>query len=217
MCGRFTLTTPGEALAEEFELQEAPTLEPRYNITPGTPIAVVGQRGDAHPRRLSHLHWGLPRPAGTGLLINVRAESLTRMQTTPHAWLARRCLVLADGFFEWQRTAGARQPYLFRRREGGLLAFAALWQPRPGAQPGAACALVTAPANADVAPIHSRMPVLVPRERRRAWLSGGVGPDELPALLTLLHPAPDALLTAVRVSAHVNDARHDDPGCLLPA
>ncbi len=217
MCGRFTLTTPGEALAEQFELATVPELEPRYNIAPGTPIAALGQRDANHPRRLVHLHWGLPRAGTAGLLINVRAESLSQPRARPHAWLRRRCLVPADGFFEWHRTPAARQPYLFRHRAGELLAFAALWQARPAADGGAACALVTTRANEDLAPIHERMPVLLAREHQATWLDPTIDDDGLPALLGLLRPCAPGLLSATRVSTHVNNARHDDPGCLLPA
>lgn len=213
MCGRFTLTTPGDALAEAFELQDTPALEPRYNIAPGTPIAAVGQRAPDQPRRLSALHWGLPRPGATGLLINVRLESLAT-RGRPHAWLARRCLVPADGFYEWQRTPeGARWPHLLRPSGGGLFAFAGLWQARSGAS--AACALVTTPAQPGLAHIHTRMPALVPRAHWAAWLGGGA--TEPLDLLALVQPCRADQWTSTRVSSHVNNARHDDPGCLLPA
>lgn len=214
MCGRFTLATPAEALVELLGLGETPVLHPRYNIAPGQPVAVVGRRGPEHPPRLSLLHWGFERESG-GLLINARCETAHRLPAFREALRARRCLVPADGFYEWERLQGHKQAFHIRRADGRPFAFAGLWQPRPGRDPAAACVLLTTTPNDLVRPIHDRMPVVLTSRACRAWLDPELR-DPL-GLASLLLPSPAEDWSAVPVGSLVNDVRNDDASLILPA
>ena len=214
MCGRFTLATPAEALVELLGLAEAPVLHPRYNIAPGQPVAVAGRRGSGHPPRLSLLHWGFDRQGG-GLLINARAETAHRLPAFREAFRARRCLVPADGFYEWQRLEGRKQPFHIRRADGRPFAFAGLWQPRPGRELTAACVLLTTTPNELMAPIHDRMPLVLTSRACRAWIDPELR-DPL-GLASLLLPSPAADWIAVPVSSRVNQVANDDASLIAPA
>ncbi len=214
MCGRFTLATPAEALVELLGLGETPVLHPRFNIAPGQAIAAAGRRGSGHPPRLSLLHWGFEREKG-GLLINARAETAARLPAFREAFLARRCLVPADGFYEWQRREGGKQPFHVRRADGRPFAFAGLWQPRPGREPAAACVLLTTAPNELMAPIHDRMPVVLTGEACRAWIDPELR-DPL-GLAALLLPAPAEGWLALPVGARVNHVANDDASLIAPA
>jgi putative SOS response-associated peptidase YedK len=133
MCGRFTLKTRPEVLAEHFELTEVPGLEPRYNIAPTQPVAVVRAGSEGDGRELSLLRWGLipfwaDDPAIGNRMINARAETVAEKSAYRAAFRHRRCLVLADGFFEWAKANGVKQPHYFQLKDGGPFAFAGLWE-----------------------------------------------------------------------------------------
>src|SRR5215468_646829 len=152
MCGRFTLTASGEEVAEALGLDAAPELTPRYNIAPTQPVVAV-TRDDAGARRLSTFAWGLrlaDTRKGEKPLINARAESAARRGVFRDAFATRRCLVPADGFYEWQGEKPHRQPWYVRLAAGGVFAFAGLWEPAhaPGALP--TCTLLTTEPNAVV-------------------------------------------------------------------
>lgn len=214
MCGRFTLTAPGDVVAEAFGLDETPALAPRYNAAPGTPVAALRARAGA-PRRLEQLTWGWgggPAEGGAAsLLINARSETAARKPAFREALLGRRCLVPADGFYEWRRAGQRREPFHIRRPDGRPFGLAALWTPRSGGD--AVVVLTTAP-NAVVAAIHDRMPVILPPAAFAAWLDPGL--REAAALEALLLPAPEGSLIALAVGPFVNDARNDGPRCLEP-
>ncbi len=221
MCGRFTLTTPGEALAEVFGLDEPPELAPRYNIAPTQPVAVVRRVPAGAPRSLSMLRWGLipawqREPRHGSLLINARAESLLDKPAFRDAFERRRCLIPADGFYEWKGSSGQREAWLIRSADGRPLAFAGLWEPAPGREPGQAgtCAIVTTEPNQVVRPIHDRMPVVLPEADWNAW----VDPDNRHAndLTRLLRPCDAESLAAVRVGPTVNNAANETPDCMKP-
>ncbi len=221
MCGRFTLTTPSEVLAEVFGLDEPPELLPRYNIAPTQPIAVVRRVPAGAPRSLSMLRWGLvpawqSEPRHGSLLINARAESLLDKPAFRDAFERRRCLIPADGFYEWKGPSGQREAWLIRRADGRPLAFAGLWEPPPGREAGQAgtCAIVTTEPNEVMRPIHDRMPAILPEADWNAW----VDPDNLHAnsLRRLLRPCAADSLTAVRVGPTVNNAAHETPDCIQP-
>jgi len=214
VCGRFTLATPAEALAELLGLAEAPVVPPRYNIAPGQPVAAVGRRGPGQPTRLSLLHWGFEREGG-GLLINARLETAHRLPAFRQAFRSRRCLVPADGFYEWQRLAGRKQAFHVRRADGRPFAFAGLWQPRPGRDPAAACVLLTTAPNELMAPIHDRMPVVLTAEACRAWIDPELQ-DPL-GVASLLLPSPAEDWRAVPVSSRVNHVANDDASLIVPA
>ncbi len=218
MCGRFTLRSPADLLREIFGVGPLPGFCPRYNIAPGQPVAAV--RGS--PREWVELRWGLvpfwaDDPAVGSRMINARAETLARRPAFRDAFARRRCLIPADGFYEWQRVApGLKQPWFLHRRDDRPFAFAGLWEswrPRSDTPPLQTCALITTDANAAVAPIHDRMPVILPPHAFDTWLDPAATGEELAGLL---RPAPDDELEAYPVGVWVNDPRHDDPRCLQP-
>jgi putative SOS response-associated peptidase YedK len=206
VCGRFNLTASGEELAEAFDLEEAPESAPRYNIAPSQPVLVV--RAQARRRRAGPMRWGVDG------LINARSETASAKASFRDAFRARRCLVPASGFYEWKRRRGESFPFHVRRRDGGLLALAGLWS--PGQQPGdEGCVILTTEPNSVMAPIHDRMPVILPPQSFPLWLEGAAG--RLADLEALLRPLPAAELLAVPVADAVNDVRNEGPGCLAPA
>jgi len=217
MCGRYSLYTDPEALAEHFELDAVPRWTARYNIAPSPDILAIGLTREGQ-RRASHLRWGLvpawAHDASIGhKMINARAETVADKPAFRRAFREHRCLVPADGFFEWKRTGKTREPWYIRRRDGRPMAFAGLWErwtDRASGERIASCAIITTAANGVLAPIHDRMPVILEREAYAAWLDGG---EELQSLL---EPADDAVLEAYRVDARVNNPRHEDPDCIRP-
>jgi putative SOS response-associated peptidase YedK len=216
MCGRFILTASGEEIAEAFELPDAPILKPRFNIAPSQPIAVVGWRPGTRARGLAELRWGLAAPSGGRPQINVRSETAARRPAFRDAFARRRCLVPATGFYEWQRSPAERaRPWLFRRSDAGLFALAALWE--PATEPGtpASCAILTTTPNELARAVHDRMPLILDPADYGRWLD----PERIGAaeLQDLLRPYVGAAMDAYPVSLAVNDARFDDPSCLLPA
>jgi putative SOS response-associated peptidase YedK len=221
MCGRAILTASPDDLRELLGLTEMSDFAPRYNIAPTQPIAVVRE-----PGRLEFLKWGLTKgdarggpsaPSGPGareLRINVRGESVATAYRESFA--KRRCLVVVDGFYEWQRranvTRGASQPFLFRREDGKAFALAGLWTRRVSEDGEVIdeCAVVTGAAQGVVVPVHDRMPLVVPRESHLRWLAGDV--KEASALLV---PSAEGLRSQA-VSSRVSSAANDDAACLEP-
>lgn len=224
MCGRFTLVTPAERWAQLFGV-ESQESRPRYNIAPGQDIVVVRTRPETG-REAVQLRWGLvpawaSDPKIGHRLVNARGESLAEKPAFRDALRRRRCLVVADGFYEWAGSKAPRRPHWFHRPDGAPLAIAALWErwtPRGDADapPLETCTLVTTSANATVGAVHERMPALIAPEDFGRWLGEGEGGGEGDAV-ALLRPCPDAWLTARAVGPRVNDARQDDPACLEPA
>lgn len=217
MCGRFVITYPAAALAALFGARPDNDLPatPRYNVCPTQTVAAVvaGEAG----RRLVALRWGfLPAwyktPTDGPVLINARAETLADRPAFRAAARERRCLIPADGFFEWQRDGERRLPWYLRRRDGAPMAFGGLWQgwERDGARL-ATCAIVTTPANATLAPIHDRMPLIVEPADWPLWLGeAGHGAARL------MRPAADELLLAWRVGTAVNSSRAAGPELVRP-
>lgn len=224
MCGRYTITSDAAALAEHFSLPAlAIDWRPRFNVAPSQSVPIV-RLDNAARRQLISVVWGLlppwvrdPRRAARP--INARAETVEEKPYFRQAWRQRRCLVVADGFYEWQRRRAGKQPYWLRPASGGPLAFAGLWErwtASPAGEVIESCALLTTRANAVVQSIHERMPVILPPSAYARWLAPTAGPA-LDALTSLLVPAGDALLQAVAVTPYVNDPNHDDPGCIAAA
>jgi putative SOS response-associated peptidase YedK len=207
MCGRYMITSHFEAMADLFRAVPG-ELGPdaaRRNVSPteGVPVVVSHEA----ERVLERMRWGfLPgwykSPSGGPLLINARADSIADKPAFRDAVRSRRCLIPADGFYEWQGDKGAKRPWVIRRRGGGMFAFAGVWQLwRGGAAPLATCAIVTCEANAVLAPIHERMPVVIAPEDYALWLGeAGHGAARL------MVPAPDALLEAVPADADTQAA-----------
>jgi len=219
MCGRYVVTTPGEVLAELFEIDEKPHLAPRYNVAPTQEVAIVRARPGGG-RELAFAHWGLiphwakERAIGNRL-INARGESLAEKPSFRDSFKRRRCLIAADGFYEWQKLDGRKQPWLVRLRDGAPFGFAGLWSSWTDKASGEivdSCTIVTTAPNELLAPIHDRMPVIVPRGEHAAWLDPEVSDPERLAPLIASYPA--AGMEAIRISEWVNNPRHDDPRCL---
>jgi putative SOS response-associated peptidase YedK len=221
MCGRFTVTSPDD-LVDEFDLPGLPSdlsLAPRFNVAPTQPVPVLANRAE---RRLELYRWGLvPRwakdPSIGNKLINARAESLAERPAFRDAFARRRCLVLADGFYEWRREGKAKIPYYIRRRDRRPIGFAGLWErwKAPDGSSVPSCTIVTCDANELVAPLHDRMPTMVPRVDRDRWLSPETLPPE--ALADILRPPPAADLELYRVDTAVNSPANDGPECIAPA
>jgi putative SOS response-associated peptidase YedK len=220
MCSRYNLIASIEALRAFFRLLESDTFPPRYNIAPTQPVAIV--RTAPNGRRELHLvRWGLipgwvKDPRGFRLIVNARAESATEKPSFRGALRHRRCLVPATGFYEWTGPARARTPWLFRPRDGGLMAFGALAEHWLGADGSEieTMAILTVPANAAVAPCHDRMPLIVPPEAFDRWLDCRSG--ETASIMDLLAPAPDGLLDRIEVSPELNSPRREGPDLLQP-
>jgi putative SOS response-associated peptidase YedK len=220
MCGRYSLSTPGDELAEIFDLATAPVLAPRYNIAPTQLVAVI-RRGQADAgREVAFLKWGLvpswAKAADIGArLINARAETVAEKPAFRSAFKGRRCLVLADGFFEWQKVGNRKQPFFIHRRDHQPFAFAGLWERWQGATPALeTCTLITTEPNELLAPIHTRMPVILEPGELDTWIDPAL--KEVARLAALLKPYPAELLVAETVSTRVNNPANDDAACVVP-
>jgi putative SOS response-associated peptidase YedK len=218
MCGRYMLTTPVDALRQMFLFSERPNLAPRYNIAPTQDVPIVRRTRDGGARELIMVRWGLvpywaDDPKIGNRLINARAETVMRTAAFREAYQRRRCLVPADGFFEWQKIGRTRQPLLVRRKDQAPFAFAGLWErsPQPGGGVLRSSTIITCPANQLVAPVHDRMPVILAPEDFERWLDPGQDQGH-----ELLKPYPAPLLEAFAVSARANSPNNDDPECIAP-
>lgn len=223
MCGRYTLTSPLEALRELFGFVERPNLEPRANIAPTQDVLAV-RLGEDGRRHAVSLRWGLlPRWAVDrrvgARLINARAEGVARQPAFRKAFEERRCLIAADGFYEWQARDGGKQPHRICRQDGAPFAFAGLWESwRDPAGPKQApavesCTILTTEANDLLRPIHERMPVILPTQAHDLWLTEGAAPE---ALQSLLRPADPEGWIAYPVSSRVNKVSNDELSLLQP-
>ena len=221
MCGRFTLRTPAHRLAQAFGVDTLPNLRPRYNIAPTQDIVAVRRTDDR--RDLAMLRWGLipgwAKDATIGSrLINARAETVAEKPSFRAAFRQRRCLIAADGFYEWQKAGdGPKQPYFIRLKSDEPFAFAGLWERwrDPAGETVESCTLITTEANETLAPIHPRMPVILPTDAYDGWLDHAV--DGAEALLDLLRPYPGGEMIAVPITRRVNNVRNDDAACIEPA
>jgi putative SOS response-associated peptidase YedK len=224
MCGRFTLTDPDPArIRARFGLDESATLEgeePRYNIAPTDPVLAI-RLDERNQRELGRLRWGLypgrwaERRSGPPL-INARAETLERQPAFAESFRERRCLIPADGFYEWREDESGKSPVWISLADGELCAFAGIWAALPsrgGTEALHSCAIVTCEPNELIRPIHDRMPVVLAPDAEARWLEPGAGEEKLASLLV---PAPEDLLVARKVVDAVNDVREDGPHLLEP-
>lgn len=214
MCGRMTITLTQEmAAAILADVHLNAWHAPRYNVAPTQPVPALLNLDPAH---LVWPRWDLRRSGSGAPLINARAESLAEKATFQKLFARQRCLILADGFFEWPRLGGRREsgPYYFQLRDEPLMMLAGLWDRvlGPDGREVLACAIITTTPNELLQPLHDRMPVIVPPAHRNRWLD----PREVtPATVQdMLTPYPAVAMTARPVSARVNNVRNDDPACL---
>ncbi|MEX2114728.1 MAG: SOS response-associated peptidase [Pirellulales bacterium] len=225
MCGRFTLRTPLARVAELFDAVAigdwAKRQPPRYNIAPSQIVAAVRSNTAGDGRELVPLAWGLvpswSDDAAIGnKMINARAETLATKPAFRDAFRKRRCLVIADGFYEWQKRGGAKQPYFIHMREDQPFAFAGLWARSERFEtPIETCTIVTTEANALLRSMHDRMPVILDREACERWLDANV--EDTAALEPLLRPHAADPMAAYPVSTLVNSPRHDAADCIEAA
>ncbi len=219
MCGRYSLTTPTEAMRQLFLFDNLPNLEPRYNIAPTQSAPVVRRDGAGGGRTLALLRWGLvpswAKEIAIGArMINARAETVAEKPAFRAAFRERRCLVAADGFYEWQKTADGKQPWRICPTDRGPFAFAGLWERWRGPDGEVETfTIITTVAGPSLSAIHPRMPVILAAPDHAAWLAPATPPD---ALKTLLAPFPDDQLAAYRVDHRVGNVRNDDPGLIAP-
>lgn len=229
MCGRYIQVSSPTLLVDRFDVDEVvidETPDADYNVAPRKEVLTIVQRGLNDPetagqggtRVLEQMRWGLVPSWAKDVkigdrMINARAESLTEKAAFKTAFRKRRCIIPADGFYEWQRLAGKKkQPMFIHRRDGEPIAFAGLWEvwkAEPEAPWLLTCAIVTTRANATMEPIHDRMPVMLPESGWDTWLDVRV--DERAVLDPLLEPAPDADIEVWPVSTMVNSAAHNGP------
>jgi putative SOS response-associated peptidase YedK len=223
MCGRYTLSNPDPVrLRARFDILESSQIEeePRYNIAPTDPVVAV-RRSEEGAREAGRLRWGLvpgrwAEKKGSRPLINARVEGIERQPAFAESFRERRCLLPADGFYEWLADEQGKRPLWFSRPDGDLFAFAGIWAalPRKGSDDVLhSCALITCPPNGLMRPIHDRMPVVLDPAFEAKWLDPDADLDEL---LELLAPPSDDALIAREVNDLVNDVRHDGPELIAP-
>ena len=218
MCGRYTLSTPAGRLAEEFQLDSTVEIPPSYNVAPTQQVAAVLE--DEGGRRLEMLRWGLvpswaDDPDIGARMINARSETAPEKPSFRSAFRRKRCLIAADGFYEWKREDGGKQPYYFRMQDGRPFAFAGLWESwDKGGGELLTCAILTTRPNSVAIEIHDRMPVILPHDAYNAWLDPDADKEELGELMV---PYPGDDLETYPVSRFVNSPRNNDERCIEPA
>lgn len=229
MCGRFTLKQPAEAIAavlasassskQTFDVEKLPELSAQYNIAPTQMVATVLSNAESDKREFHFLRWGLipswAKDMSMGAkLINARAETVAEKPAFRSAFKHRRCLVLADGFYEWQRIDGKKQPFYFGLQDGQPFCFAGLWEQweSPEKEKVVSCTILTTVANEVLKPIHDRMPVVLDKKYYDLWLDPQVQKPE--SLKELLHPYPASAMTAYPVSTLVNNPKYNNADCI---
>lgn len=225
MCGRFSLTGSGLEIASQFNLEEVPDISPRYNIAPSQAIATIIVGEKSGKRELKWMGWGLipswAKDAKIGAkLINARAETVAEKPAFRTAFKGRRCLIVADGFYEWQQQGKQKQPYYFRvpsnRFSDGraLFAFAGLWDTWQSGEGEkiVSCTILTTAAKEDITHIHQRMPVIIPPVTYSQWLDPeNKNPQKI---LPLLEQNDNINIVANPVSSEVNNVRNDRAECI---
>jgi putative SOS response-associated peptidase YedK len=221
MCGRYTLKTPVEELSEKFQFPEVIPLKPRYNIAPSQDVAVVRRLPDDLDRKLAMLRWGLipawvKDPAKARQPINAKSETVAELPTFRVAFRQRRCLIPADGFYEWKQEGGLKQPVYIHMKDGEPFAFAGLWERWVGEEDEfiESCTILTTEPNELLEPIHNRMPVILDPKDYDLWLDPDM--QEVTRLKPLLHPYPPDQMTYFLVNLRVNNPRNDDTLCVEP-
>ncbi len=228
MCGRFTLRAPAadwcqlllpDLISEAFAVDDPP----RYNIAPTQRVVCVLQEAAGEPLTAVKARWGLVPPWAKDLaignrMINARGETLDTKASFKKPLATQRCLIPADGYYEWTKTETGKQPHLMESNKGQPFAMAGLWDVNRSlaedGQPIRSCTIITTQANQTTAHLHDRMPVILNHADFQRWLDPGF--RDLQELKQLLQPASESLLKTRLVSRHVNNARHEDPVCVEP-
>jgi putative SOS response-associated peptidase YedK len=221
MCGRFTITLPADEVQEQLELGSMPeNWRPRYNAAPTQPVAVVS---NAQTRDVEWMRWGLIPSWAKDMeigsrLINARSETVVEKPSFRQAFNRRRCILLADGFYEWQRLEGKKgpsTPYHFHRKDRAAFGLAGLWETwrTPEGEEIRSCTILTTSANGVVAPVHDRMPVMLSGDAIWSWINEAKSEEHL----ALLKPYPEDWMDRYQVSRLVNDPGKETPVLVSPA
>ena len=202
-------------------VSDEPDWNPRFNIAPTQPIPVIRQNPKEPVRELSMIRWGLipswaKDPSGAARMINARSETASTKPAFRDALKFRRCLVLADGFYEWQRRGSAKQPYCFEVNDGELFAFAGLWDrwKNPSGLWVDTCSILTTTPNAVTAVVHDRMPVILDPDGYDLWLDPGM--QNVAEVSDLLKPYDPRLMRCYPISTRINSVANDDEECSAP-
>ena len=218
MCGRYSLSSDGEALVEEFGVNDLAAWSPRFNIAPSQAVLVLVRNGEA--LEATSFYWGLV-PAWAkdrkmqSRLINARAESVAEKPSFRSAFRRRRCLVLANGYYEWVKRNNEKQPYYIHLQSRRPFAFAGLWEKwlDENGTPYLSCSIITCAANERLTALHQRMPVVLPKSTHATWLQSETDSQ---TLIDLLKPAANDAFNAIAVSRFVNAPNHEGPDCIKP-
>jgi putative SOS response-associated peptidase YedK len=218
MCGRYRLSAV-ERIEEQFEAEQTQELCPRYNIAPSQPVPIVRQQG---PRRsVAVVRWGLvPFWAKDGSIgykmINARSETVMQRPAFRNCFFTRRCLIPADGFYEWSKLQKEKRPFHLGMTDNSVFAFAGLWDSwrAPDGIPLESCTILTTTPNSLVADLHNRMPVILPRDQYEMWLSAP--PSDAARLANVLKPFDSSLMKRYEVSSLINSPKNDSADCVVP-
>ena len=218
MCGRFALKTPPGFIQEHFHLPETPDLPPRYNIAPSQAVAVIRHLPGKSFLQLDMLRWGLIPHWSENMKtaykpINARSETLARKPSFRAAFKKRRCLIVADGFYEWKHSGKIKQPFYVQLKKGVVFGFAGLWETWNSSDGNIieSCTIITTSPNELIREIHDRMPVILHPEQYETWLQD---PPSLQSLQQLYAPYPASRMEMYRVSSEVNSPKNESPACL---
>ncbi|MEO6201878.1 MAG: SOS response-associated peptidase [Nitrospirales bacterium] len=221
MCGRFTRKENFQNLVEQLGLKVLPPFNPRYNIAPSQLVACVRTNLESRQRECTELKWGLvpswaKDPSIGNTLINARGETVAEKPAFRKAFKHQRCLVLADGYYEWKREGNTKQPYYIRFKDHRGFAFAGLWErwEQSEAKPLESCTLITTGPNPVMEPIHHRMPVILSSKDYADWLDPSF--QFVERINAMLRPFPSEEMEAYPVSQLVNNPRNDQPECVMP-
>ena len=208
MCGRFTLRTPAAAVAKYFDLLNVPDFQANYNVAPTTQVLVIRETGASLMTWGLVPHWAKEPKAGQ---INARSESAAEKPMFREAVRKRRCLMVADGFFEWTKIDGKKQPFYFHMKDGHPFAFAGMWEQWGDLE---TCALLTTTPNDVVAKVHDRMPVILSPADYPKWMDSTL--QDAAAVKYMLDPYPGEEMVGYAVNPEVNSVRNNDPDCIAP-
>jgi putative SOS response-associated peptidase YedK len=222
MCGRYRLSRRKQLVEEYFgSVSDEPDWTPRFNIAPTQPVAVIRQNPKEPVRQLSLMRWGLipswaKDSSVAASMINARAETVSTKPAFRDAMKFRRCLIPADGFYEWSRTGRTKQPYCFEVNEGELFAFAGLWDrwKDPSGQWVKSCSILTTTPNAVTSAVHDRMPVILDPDAYNLWLDPGM--TNVATAFEPLKPFHARLMRCYPVSTRINSVVNDDETCSAP-
>jgi putative SOS response-associated peptidase YedK len=223
MCGRYRLSRRKQVIEEHFDsVSGEEDWSPRYNVAPTQPVSILRQNSKQPRRELSLVRWGLipwwaKDATGAARMINARSETAATLPAFRDAMKSRRCIVPADGFYEWKRMGKEKQPFCFEVNDGQLFAFAGLWERWKDAAGHAVetCSILTTTPNALTSAVHDRMPVILNPDAYDLWLDPGFA--DVAAVSELLKPFDARLMKSYPVSARVGNVANDDAECCAPA